>query len=46
MKTGILLLLLTQFGVGFGFGFLPELNFPAEDMENSLYGAWGCVGKQ
>ena len=37
MKTGILLLLLNQFGVG--FGFLPELNFPAEDMEDSLYGA-------
>ena len=37
MKTGILLLLLTQFG--FGFGFLPELNFSAEDMEDGLYGA-------
>ena len=31
----ILLLLLTQFGIG--FGFLHELNFPDEDLEDSLY---------
>ena len=42
MKTGILLLLLTQFGVG--FGFLPELNFSAEDMEDSLFGAGEVLG--
>jgi hypothetical protein len=36
-ENWILLLLLTQFG--FGFGFLPDLNFSAEDMEDSLYGA-------
>ena len=43
MKTGILLLLLTQFG--FGFGFIPELNFSAEDMEDGLYGAGEVLEK-
>ena len=37
MKTVKLLLLSTQFG--FGFGFFQELNFPDEDLADSLYGA-------
>ena len=36
MKTVLLLLLSTQFGIG--FGFFQELNFPDEDLEDSLYG--------
>ena len=36
MKTVILLLLSTMFGIG--FGFVQELNFPDEDLEDSLYG--------
>ena len=37
MKAKMLLLLSTQFGIG--FGFFQELNFPDEDLEASLYGA-------
>ena len=36
MKTVILLLRSTMFGIG--FGFVQELNFPGEDLEDSLYG--------
>ena len=36
MKTVLLLLLSTQFGIG--SAFFQELNFPDEDLEDSLYG--------
>ena len=36
MKAKMLLLLSTQFGIG--FGFFQELSFPDEDIEDSLYG--------